>query len=219
LTAPLQSAPSEPRTAEEAYRRGAHLAQTNHVEDAIGMYDKAIALRPDWALAWHARASAYNRLRKYDEAIHDFDEAIRLDPSHPGWYDSRGLAYSQSGQQDRALDDYDRAIEMSQLPSGNYFNNRGWANLELGHPEKAIPDLTKAIQLVPDYRKAYENRAQAYAAMRDWAHAIADYTAAMDLGLSRWQYEKRAEARRTVGDTKGADEDARQAAALPNTPQ
>ena len=219
LTAPLQSAPSEPRTAEEAYRRGAHLAQTNHVEDAIGMYDKAIALRPDWALAFHARASAFVRLRKYEEAIHDYDEAIRLDPSRPGWYDGRGLAYSQSGQRERALDDYDRAIEMSQLPSGNYFNNRGWANLELGHPEKALPDLTKAIQLVPDYRNAYENRAQAYVALRDWAHAIADYTAAMDLGPSRWQYEKRAEARRTIGDTKGAEEDARQAAAMPNTPQ
>ena len=56
-------------------------------------------------------------------------------------------------------------------------------------------------------------------ALRDWAHAIADYTAAMDLGPSRWQYEKRAEARRTIGDTKGAEEDARQAAAMPNTPQ
>jgi regulator of sirC expression with transglutaminase-like and TPR domain len=45
-----------------------------------------------------------------------------------------------------------RAIEMSQL-------------------------LTQAIQLVPDYRKAYENRAQAYAALKHWTHAIADYTA------------------------------------------
>jgi hypothetical protein len=41
----------------------------------------------------------------------------------------------------------------------------------------------------------------------------------MDLGPSRWQYEKRAEARRTIGDTKGAEEDARQAAAMSNTPQ
>jgi|HubBroStandDraft_1064217.scaffolds.fasta_scaffold00638_1 TonB family protein len=218
LTAPSQSAPSEPRTAEEAYRRGAHLVQTDHAEDAIGMYDKAIVLRPDWALAFHARASAFVHLKKYEEAIHDFDEAIRLDPAHPGWYDGRGLAYSNSGQHDRALDDYDRAIEMSQLPVGGYFNNRGWANLELGHAEKAIPDLTKAVQLLPDYRKAYENRAQAYAALKDWAHAIADYTAAMDLGPNRWQYEKRAEARRASGDAKGADEDARQAAAMNDAP-
>jgi len=219
LIAPPPSATGEPRTAEEAYRRAAHLAQTNHAEDAIGMYGKAISLKPDWAMAWHARAAAFSRLKKYADAIHDFDEAIRLDPAHPGWYDSRGLAYSNAGQHERALEDYDRAIEMSQFPVGNYFASRGWANLELEHPEKAIADLTKAIELVPDHRKAYENRAQAYAALKQWARAIADYTAAMELGPSRWQYEKRAEARLAIGDAKGADEDTRQAGTMAETPR
>jgi tetratricopeptide (TPR) repeat protein len=108
---------------------------------------------------------------------------------------------------------------MSQFPVGAYLNNRGWANLELGHPEKAIADLTKAIDLIPDYRRAYENRAQAYAALNDWSHAIADYTAAMELGPTRWQYEKRAEARRASGDVKDADEDARQARSMPDVPR
>ena len=219
LSGSLEKAPNEPRTAEEAYRRGARLIQTNRVDEAVGMYGRALALKPGWALAFHARATAFARLRKYEEAIHDFDEAIRLDPARPGWYNSRGLAYSQSGQHERALSDYARAIEMSQVPAGSFFNDRGWAKLELGHPEKAIPDLTKALELAPDYRKAYENRAQAYAAMRDWARAIADYTAAMDLGPTRWQYERRAEARRNIGDAKGAEEDARQGSSLTNAPQ
>jgi len=213
LTAPAQSAPIEPGSADEAYRRGARLVRTNHAEDAIGMYDKAIAMKPDWALAFHARAAALNQIGKYAEAIHDFDEALRLDPAQPGWYDSRGMAYSYSGQHERALNDYDRAIEMSQPPIGAYFGNRGWAYVELGQPERAVQDLTQAIQLIPDYRRAYEYRAQAYAALKQWARAIADYTAAMELGPTRWQYEKRAEARRTIGDAKGADEDTRQAAA------
>jgi tetratricopeptide (TPR) repeat protein len=77
----------------------------------------------------------------------------------------------------------------------------------------------KAIQLAPDYRKAYENRAQAYAALKDWTHAISDYGAAMELEPTRWQYQKRAEARRASGDAKCADEDARQAAATADAPQ
>jgi len=218
LTAPPPAATGEPRNAEEAYRRAAHLFQTNRPDEAVNMYGKAIAWKPDWALAFHARATVFSHLKKYEDAIHDLDEAIRLDPAHPGWYDNRGQAYEHAGQQERALDDYDRAILTSQLPIGAYFNNRGWAQLELGHPEKAIPDLSKAIQLTPDYRKAYENRAQAYVALKQWERAIADYTSAMELGPTRWQYEKRAEARRVVGDTRGAEDDARQAASLPGTP-
>jgi TonB family protein len=177
------------------------------------MFGRAIMLKPDWAQAFADRALALYQSKRYTEAISDSDAAIRLDPTRAGWYDLRGRAYSYSGQHARALDDYNRAIDMNSNVAV-YYNNRGWAYRELGQPEKAIADLTTAIQMSPGYALGYENRAIAFVQLKDWARAIADYTAAILLNPTKWNYQKRAEAKVAIGDQTGADEDQRKVAEL-----
>jgi TonB family protein len=203
-----------PRTAEEAFRSGARLVQAQQTEAGIAMFADAIALKPDWAAPYYARAHALYGQKKYDEAIPDFDEAIRREPDRPQWYDERGLAYSYSGRHAPAVEDDTRAIQLVPHPSASLLHHRGWAYLETGQFDKAVADLSKAIQNSPDFLKAYEHRAAAYAQLQDWPHAIADYTAAIELGPARSHYEKRAEARRAAGDAPGADEDSKKAAEL-----
>jgi TonB family protein len=206
---------SEPQSAEEAYRRGTHLSRTRRADEGIAMLGKAVALKPDWAQAYIARARAQVQQKRYNEAIKDFDEAIRLDAKNASWFDGRGLAYSNSGRHARAIEDYTRAIELNPNGTPLFYNNRGWAYTELGQPEKAVADLTKAIQIGPDFSRAYENRGLAYMRLENWKLAIADYTAALQLSPSRWLYEKRAEAKRAGGDSAGAGEDLRRTAQMP----
>jgi len=208
----------EPQNAEEAYRRAVHLVQTQHLNDAVSMFNRAVMLKPDWALAFAARARALYESKKYVEAISDCDAAIRLDPTHAEWYDLRGLAYSYSGQHARALEDYNRAIDMNSNIAA-YYNNRGWAYRELGQPQKAIADLTTTIQMSPAFAIGYENRAIAFAQLKDWARAIADYTAAIQLNPVSRNYQKRAEARLSIGDRNGAEEDQRKVAQLDSAAQ
>lgn len=47
---------------------------------------------------------------------------------------------------------------------------------------RSIADLTKTIELKPDYAEAYFNRGAAYSAMKDKDNAIADFKKADALG-------------------------------------
>ena len=110
---------------------------------------------------------------------------MALKPSAP-LYDLRGLCKAYLGRFADAVADFNKAIETAggRAP-GPVFSNRGWAYLELGQPRKAISDLDRGIELSPDYTKAYENRAMAHAALKEWDLAIQDYTAAIQAAAVR----------------------------------
>jgi lipoprotein NlpI len=55
------------------------------------------------------------------------------------------------------------------------FYNRGTAYGDLGQWEKAIPDLSKAIEIDPNKTTAYYQRGVAYGKLGQWDKAIADY--------------------------------------------
>jgi len=65
-----------------------------------------------------------------------------------------------------------------------------------------------------DYIRAYENRGLAHVKVKQYMEAIADYTVAIELGPTQWEYEQRAQAKAAMGDQHGAAEDGRQAAEL-----
>jgi len=183
--------------------------------EALALLDKAIAFNPSYDQAWTARARIEYHEKRYSRALEDVEKALTLKPSAP-LYDLRGLCKAYLGRFADAVADFNKAIETAAgRAPGPVFSNRGWAYLELGQPRKAISDLDRGIELSPDYTKAYENRAMAHSALKEWDLAIQDYTAAIQLQPTAWQYRKRAEAKRNAGDEKGAQEDDDRAALLP----
>ncbi len=73
--------------------------------EAIGDFDKAIALKPDFAAAYNNRGAAYLKAGRLDEAIRDFSRAIELQPDYADAFANRAAAYSQNGQYEQALAD------------------------------------------------------------------------------------------------------------------
>lgn len=49
--------------------------------EAIEEYKKAIAMKPDWALAHNNLGLAYSKYNQEDLAIREYNEAIKLDPN------------------------------------------------------------------------------------------------------------------------------------------
>ena len=210
---------AEPKNAEEAYREGVRLIRAQVPEQAIPLLTRVIQERPEWEAAYSARAQAYYSMKRYHETIDDLTVAIRLNPNQASFYNRRGLSYSYSGRPDIAVDDYGRAIELSANPPAMFYGNRGWAYLEMGQVDKALTDLNKALEIAPDAVRAFENRGLAYMKLKDYSHAIADFTAASQISATRWQLERRAEAKRLSGDEKGAQEDLKRAGDFPLEPE
>jgi tetratricopeptide (TPR) repeat protein len=61
------------------------------------------------------------------------------------------------------------------------YTNRGTAYANKKMKDEALADLTKAIDLKPDYTAAYYDRARIYAMQNKHAEAVADLTKAIDL--------------------------------------
>jgi tetratricopeptide (TPR) repeat protein len=62
------------------YRRGNALKDLKRPAEALASYDKAIALKPDYAFAYYRRGDALKDLQRPAEALASYDKAIALKP-------------------------------------------------------------------------------------------------------------------------------------------
>ena len=67
---------------EEVKRVGNEMYKKGHFLEALGLYDKAIALSPGNAAYRSNRAAALTALGRVGEAVKECEEAVRLDPSY-----------------------------------------------------------------------------------------------------------------------------------------
>ncbi len=161
------------------YRGAAYLIEGEPVQ-AIADFDKAIALRPDFADAYLIRGVAYAEQGEYGLAIADYDKALELRPDYSLVYNNRGVAYADKGEYDLAIADYSKAIELEPEDAKAY-NNRGVAYADKGEHDLAIADYDRAIEIAPQFAEAYVNRSTAYGDKGEHNLAIADLTKAIEL--------------------------------------
>lgn len=109
--APAQD--KEPETAGEYVQRGVVRSKKGDLDGAIADYDKAIALRPDYAYAYNNRGNSYGKKGDDDAAIADFTKAISLVPKFAAAYANRGLAELSKGMDREAEQDFRKALEIS----------------------------------------------------------------------------------------------------------
>lgn len=137
------------------YKRGDAYDDIQEYEKAIGEYNKAIELNPNYTSAYYNRACAYAEMGQYSEAIADYDRTIELRPNHFLAYYNRGLVYSRIGENEKAIADYNRAIQVDPDDADAYYS-RGLAYNKKGEVAKAVSDLEKCIELStkPELTKA-----------------------------------------------------------------
>ena len=85
-------------------------------DKAIDDYNKALAIKPKYALAYVARGIAWYRKDKYDKAIGDQSQALRLNPNIVAAYNNRGLAFSAKGEYNKAIADFTQALAIESSP-------------------------------------------------------------------------------------------------------
>lgn len=97
-------------TVDVLMRRGVEAQETDDLELARDMYDRAIAIRPDYAEAWNRRALLYFNDGKYDEAMADLEAALTHEPRHFGAWIGLGLIFESVEAPDAALKAYRKAL-------------------------------------------------------------------------------------------------------------
>ena len=92
--------------------------------EALASYDKAIALKPDYAEAYNNRGNALKELKRPDDALASYDRGDRAEADYAEAYNNRGNALMDLKRPAEALASYDKAIALKPDYAEAY-NNRG----------------------------------------------------------------------------------------------
>ena len=84
--------------------------QSAELELAHELYDRVIAIQPDYAEAYNRRASVFLLEENMAEALRDVNEALRLEPRHFGAWTGLGRVLEELGAKDEALAAYREAV-------------------------------------------------------------------------------------------------------------
>lgn len=134
-----------------------NLGKSGNIEAAIGCYQQAIALNPDYLLAYVNLGTLLQRQEKLEDAIATFQKALEIQPD-PLAYQGLGNVFKQQGNLDSAIDNWQKALQLQpEAIAPETFNDLGTAFGEKGELDEAIKFYQKAIQLKPNYPLAHLN--------------------------------------------------------------
>jgi tetratricopeptide (TPR) repeat protein len=121
--------------------------------DALANYDKAIALKHDYADAYHNRGATLCELKRYDDALASCHKAIALKPDSAEAYINQGSILDVMQRYDDALASYAKAIAL-RPDSAEAYHDRGNTLVTKGDMQEAEKAFSKALALRPDYPSA-----------------------------------------------------------------
>jgi len=156
----------------ELYSQGRAFLERRDVKEnidfAIQMFEEALKLDSDFALAHTGLGEAY--WRKYeitrenvwvDRAIAASDHALVLDPRQAQVHISLGIIYHGTGKIDRAIEEFERAIKLQPL-SDDAHKWLGRCLAHKGEIDQAVGELKKAIEIRPGYWENYNILGRCY---------------------------------------------------------
>ena len=150
--------------------------------EAIGVYDKAIALvkaptRQHWTLFFF-RGMSNERAKLWPAAEKDFRKSLELNADQPQVLNYLGYSWIDRGMNlDEGLVMIKKAVELR--PKDGYIvDSLGWAYYKLGRHEEAVKELERAIELRPEDPVINDHLGDAYwrvgrqlEARFQWSHA------------------------------------------------
>jgi tetratricopeptide (TPR) repeat protein len=151
------------------------------LEDYNSSVELAVNKPQTQAEAYVNRGAAYGMSGQYDKALSDLNKGVAINPDNKNAYFNRSIVYFNTGQYDAAIGDYSKYLEYSPYDA-NILYERGMLRRAMKKPSEAIPDLTRAIAIKPDFGLAYLERARANAMLGNKSAAQGDYQRASQFG-------------------------------------
>ena len=138
--------------------------------DADKWFSKAVEWDPGNVLGWYYLGRTKYNENRFEEAQKAFTECLKLAPKHVRAEDNLGLTWQALGRYDEAQQAYNNAIAWQvDAPAKDPwpYIDMGSLLVENNKPEKAVPYLQQAIDLVPSSPKAHQLLGKAYLSLHD----------------------------------------------------
>jgi protein O-GlcNAc transferase len=149
-------------------------------EDALKLYDQAIAAAPEFARAHLNRGNALMALQDFDAAIKAFETALHHDATLAGAHFNLGNALSRQKRYEEACEAYRRALSL-RPEFADADVALGSALDELGKLEDALFHYRRALKAQPGLAPVYGNLGGVLIKQRQYAEAEACLRRALEL--------------------------------------
>jgi protein O-GlcNAc transferase len=174
---PTPVTPSDPQALIAA---GNAAEDQGHLEDALKLYDQAIAVAPEFARAHLNRGNALMALQDLDAAMKAFETALHHDPALAGAHYNLGNALIRQKRYEEACDAYRRALSLrpgfvdADVALGTTLD-------ELGKWDDALFHHRRALQAQPGSAPVYGNLGITLLKQSQFAEAEACFRRALEL--------------------------------------
>ena len=142
--------------ADAALIRGRDLQQQGEFRGAIECYERAIAIAPNYAIAYSNLGVVKQQIGLLPEAIAHYRQALAIEPNLAETLSNLGSALADAGETEEAIAVYDRALSLNPNCAEAWIN-LGLARENQGDLAEAINCYQQGIQLNPNSAEAYLN--------------------------------------------------------------
>ena len=137
----------------ELFDNGVEFLTLEKYQEAIDRFTMFIKLDLGNAYVYKNRGVAFMKLKKYDLAIQDFEKGKSILPNLKGIHSNLGVAWYCKKEYEKAIENY--SVELNRNAKEYYlFFNRALCYAELEKNEKALEDVSKTLELKPDFNLA-----------------------------------------------------------------
>ena len=167
------------------FNRALEFALVQDFNSSIEDLNKAIALRPNFMLAYFCRASIRNKLVEYTKNTADQTGIVTIESADRGVAERNNKILKEKQSMfdvEMIMRDYEKVSELNPDFSFAYFNK---ANILCTQKDfrTAISNYSKSIEIDPDFAEAYFNRGLTYLFINEDAKGLADLSKAGELGI------------------------------------
>lgn len=163
----------------EALRLRCMLDSDDKLAGAAAFCDKAIAARPNWALAYSSRAAALRNLGRNEDALSSNEEAVRLAPTNAAMISQRGHTFKALGRNEQALADFVAAARLAPS-SAPVLNDLAVQQYAMGRRAEGHATIERSLAAMPT-AYAYTERGKVRRDAKQFDGAYADFAAASAL--------------------------------------
>lgn len=142
-------------------------------DEALGYYQRAIAIDESLLDAWFNIGDVYVREKQFDKASEVYQTLVRKDPNYNNLHLNIGRMYQEKGDIEKALEEY--AIEIQKHPENmQAYINRSYVFIDRRDWRSAAVELQAALTRDPGQVEIRYNLAVAHMNLGDFGQARAE---------------------------------------------
>tara|TARA_B110000858_G_scaffold194428_1_gene248836 strand:- start:1598 stop:4429 length:2832 start_codon:yes stop_codon:yes gene_type:complete len=136
--------------------QGTVLKSLRQFDLSFAAFNKALAIKPEYADAYNNMGNAFQEQGKLEEAVEAYNKVLAIKPDYADAYNNMGTALKDQGKLEEAIEAYNEALAIKPDYAEAY-NNMGITLQEQGKLDEAIEAYNKALAIKADFAEAYNN--------------------------------------------------------------